>query len=130
MRTLQSASDVLPHYQGISGAARRSWAQQNAGVLTDFIRAYLQALDWLYDRANRPAACDLLMSRVPNMTAELAAQTCNVLLGERGFERKARLDREGIATVLRLRSEYGRPQTMLSDPEKYSDPRYYDAASR
>jgi ABC-type nitrate/sulfonate/bicarbonate transport system substrate-binding protein len=129
MRTLQSASDVLPHYQGVCGAARRSWAHDNASVLTDFIRAYLQALAWLYDRSNRPAACELLMAKVPNMSAELAAQTYDVLLGERGgFERRARLDPEGIATVLALRSEYGRPQKTLTDVNKYCDTAYYDAA--
>ena len=129
MRTLQSASDVLPHYQGVCGAARRSWARANAAVLTDFIRAYLEALAWLYDRANREAACGLLMAKVPNMSAELAAQTYDVLLGEHGgFERRARLDPDGIATVLKLRSEYGRPQKTLTETGKYCDTTYYDAA--
>jgi ABC-type nitrate/sulfonate/bicarbonate transport system substrate-binding protein len=131
MRTLQSASDVLPHYQGISGATRRSWARENAGVLTDFVRAYLEALAWLFDRNNKQAACELLMAKVPNMSAELAAQTYDVLLAETGgFDRKARLDAEGIATVLKLRSEYGRPQKALTDTAKYSDAAYYDAALR
>jgi ABC-type nitrate/sulfonate/bicarbonate transport system substrate-binding protein len=131
MRMLQSASDVLPHYQGISGAARRSWARANAHVLTDFIRAYLEALAWLFDRNNKQAACELLMAKVPNMGAELAAQTYDVLLADKGgFDRKARLDPEGIATVLKLRSEYGRPQKALTDVNKYCDTAYYEAALR
>jgi ABC-type nitrate/sulfonate/bicarbonate transport system substrate-binding protein len=131
MRVLQSASDVLPHYQGICGAARRSWARDNADTLKGFIRAYVQALDWLYDRSNKPAACGLLMAKVPNMGAELAAATYDVLLAdEGGFDRKARLDQEGIATVLALRSEYGRPQKTLTDPDRYCDTHYYDAALR
>lgn len=129
MRVLQSARDVLPHYQGVCGATRRSWARENRDTLIDFIRAYVEALGWLYDRNNRRAACDLLMARVPNMSAELASSTYDVLLAETGgFDRKARLDPKGIATVLALRSEYGRPQKTLSDTGQYSDTGYYDAA--
>jgi hypothetical protein len=69
------------------------------------------------------------MAKVPNMSAELAAATYDVLLAEKGgFDRKARLDPQGIATVLALRSEYGRPQKTLTDTGKYSDTSYYDAA--
>ena len=131
MRVLQSASEVLPHYQGVCGAARRSWARENENLLTGFIRAYLQALNWLYDRTNKQAACELLMAKVPSMSAELAAQTYDVLLGQTGgFDRQARLEPAGIATVLHLRSEYGRPQKMLTDTGKYCDTNYYDAALR
>jgi ABC-type nitrate/sulfonate/bicarbonate transport system substrate-binding protein len=131
LRLLQSASDLLPHYQGIVGAARRAWARENRTTLVDFVRAYLDALAFLFVRDNRPAATALLVEKVPNMTPELAAATCDILLGERGgFEPKARLDLAGIETVLALRSEYGLPQKNLSDPRKYIDESYYAAALR
>jgi ABC-type nitrate/sulfonate/bicarbonate transport system substrate-binding protein len=129
LRVLQSASEVLPHYQGISGAARRSWAKDNAGMLTAFIRGYLDALDWLYASGNKQAACELLAAKVPGMSAQLAASTYDVLLNPTaGFDRKAALDIKGIETVLALRSEYGRPVKSLSDARKYDDPSYYQAA--
>ena len=129
LRVLQSASEVLPHYQGITGAARRSWAKDNPDILTAFIRGYLDALDWLYERDNRQAACELLAAKVPGMSPHLAASTYDVLLDRStGFDPKAALDIKGIETVLRLRSEYGRPVKNLSDPRKYDDPVYYQAA--
>jgi ABC-type nitrate/sulfonate/bicarbonate transport system substrate-binding protein len=129
LRVLQSASEVLPHYQGISGAARRSWAKDNAGTLTAFIRGYLDALDWLYASGSKQAACELLAAKVPGMSPQLAASTYDVLLDPTaGFDRKAALDIKGIETVLALRSEYGRPVKSLSDPRKYDDPSYYQAA--
>ena len=130
LRLLQKASDVLPHYQGIVGATRRGWAADNGDALVGYIRGYLQALDWLYDRSNKDAACDLLMSNVPNMNPGMAAATYDVLLGETGgFERQARLDVEGIKTVLALRSQYGRPQKTLTDPHKYTDLSWYTRAT-
>ncbi len=129
LRVLQNASEVLPRYQGISGAARRSWAKDNADTLAAFIRGYRDALDWLYTRENKQAACDLLAAKVPGMSPHLAASTYDVLLDRSaGFDPKAALDIRGIETVLKLRSEYGRPAKTLTDPRKYDDPRYYQAA--
>lgn len=129
LRVLQSASEVLPHYQGISGAARRSWAKDNPDTLAAFIRGCLDALDWLYASGNKQAACELLAAKVQGMSAQLAASTYDILLDrDAGFDRKAALDIKGIETVLKLRSEYGRPAKNLTDARKYDDPRYYQAA--
>ena len=129
LRVLQNASEVLPRYQGISGAARRSWARDNADTLTAFIRGYLDALDWLYASGNKQAACELLAAKVPGMSLQLASSTYDVLLGRNGgFDPKAALDIKGIETVLSLRSEYGRPAKNLGDPRKYDDLSYYQAA--
>jgi ABC-type nitrate/sulfonate/bicarbonate transport system substrate-binding protein len=129
LRVLQKATDVFPRYQGIVGATRRSWAKKNPETLTRFIRAYLDALEWLF--ANRDAAAQILVEKVPNMTPELAAATCEIFLDKSGgFEPEAKLDMEGFKKVLELRSEYGKPQKNLSDPAKYIDLSYYDAARK
>lgn len=127
LRLLQKASDVLPSYQGLVGAARRGWAAENGDALAGYIGGYLDALDWLYDRGNRAAACALLTANVPNMSDAIAQATYDVLLAdEGGFEPRARLDIDGIRTVLALRSEYGRPQKTLTDPHKYTDLSWYE----
>ena len=94
--SLQSASEVLPHYQGISGAARRSWAKDNPDTLTAFIRGYLDALEWLYEKGNKQAACELLAAKVPGMSPQLglvdirhsAGSQCRVRpQGRSGYQR-------------------------------------------
>ena len=129
LRRLGNAVDVLGHYQGLVGAARRSWAQTHQRELVGYIRAYRAGLAWLYDRANTSEALALLQKNVRGMTPELAAKTYDVLLG-RGFEPEAALDVEGIRTVLALRSQYGRPQKELTDPARYYDLSYYERARR
>ena len=37
---------------------------------------------------------------------------------------------EGVATVLRLRSEYGRPKKELTDASRYLDESYYHKAQQ
>jgi hypothetical protein len=54
----------------------------------------------------------------------------NALLGEpEGFTRGDTLDPKGMMTVLRIRSEFGLPRKRLTDPARYIDERYLEAAS-
>jgi hypothetical protein len=41
-----------------------------------------------------------------------------------GIYRDMRISREGVDTVLRLRSTYGVPRKPLSDPDRYFDESY------
>jgi ABC-type nitrate/sulfonate/bicarbonate transport system substrate-binding protein len=128
---LGNAVDVLGRYQGLVGAARRSWARDNPDRLVGYIRAYRAALAWLYDPANRAEALQILQKSVRGMTPELAGKTHEVLLAPvGGFEKGAALDLEGVRTVLKLRSEYGQPRKELTDPTRYIDLSYHERASR
>jgi ABC-type nitrate/sulfonate/bicarbonate transport system substrate-binding protein len=124
---LARADEQLGAYLGIVGAARRSWARQNEQALVGFIRAYHQGVNFLYDPANREIAEALLVANVRAMTPALAKQSLGILLGEKsGFYKDVRLDKQGAATVLALRSKYaGRT---LGDPAKYIDGSYRDKA--
>ena len=64
------------------------------------------------------------------MSPELAAKTYTVLAPPQGFTPKAKIDREGVNKVLELRSRYGEPKKMLSDPTKYFDAKYYGVATK
>src|SRR5262249_46771844 len=109
-RRLGNAVDVLGRYQGLVGAARRSWARDNASQLVGYIRAYRAGLTWLYAPGNQGEALQILEKNVRGMTPELAAKTYAVLLGPTGgFDRAAALALEGARTVLKLRREYGEP---------------------
>ncbi len=126
---LGSAIDVLGHYQGLVGAARRGWAKEHRAELEGYIRAYVEGLGWLYAPENKEAAIALFRENLPQMSPELAARSYEILLDPKGgFARRAEIDRDGIRTVLALRSQYGEPQKTLSDPEKHLELSYYTAA--
>jgi ABC-type nitrate/sulfonate/bicarbonate transport system substrate-binding protein len=126
---LGSAIDVLGHYQGLVGAARRSWAQAHPAELEGYIHGYVRGLAWLYDPRNKAAAIALLREKLPSMAPELATRSYDILLAPKGgFTRRAAIDIEGVRTVLALRSNYGEPQKALTDPAKYIDLSYYRKA--
>src|SRR5439155_17645448 len=123
---------IIGRYQGSVGAARRAWAAANAGALVGYIRAYVAAVDWLYDPANRAEAMEILQRRLADVSPGNAARSYDELLHpSRGsLSRKAAIDPEGVRTVLALRREFARPARPLSDPSRYYDPAYYERALR
>ena len=128
---LAKATKVIGPYQGNVCATRRSWAQRNEKLVIDFIRAYIQAIDWLYDQNNREEAVRILEKNAPELSSGLAQRSYEELLNtESGFSSKARINFDGLQNVLELRSRYAEPKKKLSDPLKYYDPSYYDAAIR
>jgi ABC-type nitrate/sulfonate/bicarbonate transport system substrate-binding protein len=126
---LGSAIDVFGHYQGLVGAARRGWAKEHRAELEGYIQAYIQGLDWLYDRKNKDAAIALFRENLRNASPEIAAKSYDILLAPKGgFARQAQIDMAGVKTVLALRSEYGEPRKTLTRPAKYIDLTYYKEA--
>lgn len=126
---LGTARELLGRYQGRTGFAQRSWIRNNEAAVIGFMRGYRDAMDWLYDRNNRSAAADLLMSNDSSVTPELAQLSLDILLDEKGgFWRDVALDLEGIRTVLALRTRFGVPQKTLTDPLRYVDLELYRKA--
>ena len=126
-----ASSSTLGSYQGSVGAARRAWAEQNAATVTAFIRAYVAAVDWLHDRANKEAAIAILVKRLDGMRREEAERSYQELVVEPGgFSPHAAFDREGARTVLDLRRTYGGTARASHDLTFYYDASYYERATR
>ncbi len=112
--------DALGPYQGVLGVARRSWVRDNAAPVASYVRAYVAALDWLADPVHRDEGIAIYRAHVSGMSEVAAGKALEALLGGKdGLERKGRIDMAGAQTVLKLRSEFGRPQKNLADPSKY-----------
>jgi len=128
---LANAIDVLGRYQGLVGGARKAWAEQNRDAVVGYIRAFSDAVDWLYEPGNKDEAIAIFLKNLPNASPQAAQTAYQVLLSPTdGFQKKAKIDMEGVKTVLALRSKYGQPRKSLSDPSPYYDASFYEAATR
>jgi ABC-type nitrate/sulfonate/bicarbonate transport system substrate-binding protein len=126
---LAKSTDTIKAYQGGCFASRRSWAKQNPEAIKGFIKAYLDGLNWVLDPANREEASQILLRNMSDIKPGVVGSVMNSLLSPKsGLTPKGEVLIEGIRTVLELRSRYGKPGTSLSDPHKYIDLSYYDAA--
>jgi ABC-type nitrate/sulfonate/bicarbonate transport system substrate-binding protein len=118
-------------YQASVGIARRAWAEKHGEALIAFIRSYVAAMDWLQDPANKDEAISIYVKHTPNAPRPAAQKAYETMFAaSEGFQRKAKLDLEGCRTVLKLRSEFAKPQKQLTDPAKYIDESYYARAVR
>ncbi len=129
-RRLANAVDAIGPYQAVSGVARRGWARSNEAALVGFIRGYVEALEWQGKPENRAEAVAIYRKNQPQATDASANKAWEVLLtGPEGFQKRGALSLPGIETVLKLRSDYGRPQKSLTDPSLYFDSSYYQRAT-
>ena len=129
--TLASASQVLGPYQGLVAGVRREWAEQHRQPLTAYIRAYAQAVEWLYDPANKTDAITIFRRNLPSMSAEGVEASYRLLLDpQTGFQRRGGISVEGVTRVLALRSKWAEPKKELGQATKYYEPAYYDAAMK
>jgi ABC-type nitrate/sulfonate/bicarbonate transport system substrate-binding protein len=129
--TLAVALQVLAEYQGLVAGVRQSWAEANRDALVGFIRAYVAGVDWLYDPANKAEAVAIFAKNLPNVPKEGVEAAYRILLDSKeGFERHGAIDLQGVKRVLDLRTKWAEPKKTLSDPAKYYDARFYDAAMR
>lgn len=119
---------LFPHYQASAGFARRAWAAQHRDTLIAFIRAYVKASLWLFDGGHKEAAIDLLVKNTQGLSPQQAADIYRDTAGKGGIgSPKATLDLAGVATVVKLRNEYGEPKKKLN-PGDFYDLSYYKAA--
>lgn len=128
-KVLESVSERLGAYQGAVAGVRLDWAKQNRMRLESFIRAYVEAVEWLYDPANKAEALRLFQAHMPNSSPVMAETVFKVLVNDQsGFQRRAALDAQGLEQVLKLRSKWGVPRKEMGSPSKYYDRSYYDRA--
>ncbi len=126
---LDTSTKYYPDYQGQAYAACAKWAAANPEALKGFIKGYLGGLAWTLDPANKQAATDLLLAKMPEIQPRVAGAVMASLLSPKsGLTPKAALLPAGIDVVLELRSRFG-GGAKLTDPSRYVDLQYYDAVA-
>jgi ABC-type nitrate/sulfonate/bicarbonate transport system substrate-binding protein len=106
----------------------RSFAREHPAVLERYIAAYVEALRWVRDPANRAESVALLTEKL-KISAKEAERTYELLMDPVfGFTPDAAFDLAGFRNVLAMRAEIegGQPAA----PERYIDLGYYERAMK
>jgi ABC-type nitrate/sulfonate/bicarbonate transport system substrate-binding protein len=124
---LDVSTRLFPSYQGGIVAAPQGWARANRGAVKGYLRGYLKGLEWSLDPANREAGAKVLLANMPAIKPGVVGAVMESLLSPRsGLTPKAEILRDGMQTVLDLRSRYGPSKTPLKNVDKYLDLSFYD----
>ena len=131
-RVLSDLTESIGPYQATLYMARRDWAQANEERVVRFIRAMLESNAWLADPAHRDEAVAIYRKHLPQVPEPAAQKAWEALLTnpKEGLQKDGRIDMQGVANVLRIRSEFGEPKKELTDPSKYIDESYFRKATR
>ncbi len=120
--------EMIASYQGTCGAASRRWAEQHPDRLVRYIRAYAEATQWCFERANRRACLDML-ARHNEIDGTAAEHTLDALLNpQHGLYANAALNTSGVKSALELRAELGYLAHPIPSVEKYVDLSYHRTA--
>jgi ABC-type nitrate/sulfonate/bicarbonate transport system substrate-binding protein len=127
LKSMGSAVKAIGPYQATGGFVMRDWAKQNEDVLVNYLKAYVEAVRWSLDPANKQEAVRFLMQRL-QLPENVATQAYEVATDPKeGMAKDSKLDMEGFRNVLKLRATHegrGAPPA----PEKYIDLSYYQKA--
>src|SRR6185312_15009309 len=87
--------------------ARPQWLRENPDTARGYLKAMSDAVDWLYDPANREEAIAIL-ARNTNLAPEIAKQTYDYYIGElHPFSRKLAIPDEIVRTTVKTLIELG-----------------------
>jgi ABC-type nitrate/sulfonate/bicarbonate transport system substrate-binding protein len=128
LKVLARAEDYVKHYARGLGATRREWANANEALLIRFIRAMVRATDWTLEAKNKDDAIALLLAENKNNPARAEEAYEESVSPRFGLMPRARIDMEGIRSVLELRAAAGLMKPPVPKAEKYVDARYYEKA--
>ena len=127
---LDTSIGHFPDYQGQAYVASRKWAAANPDALKSFIKGYLGGLAWTLAPANRQAATELLLAKMPEIQPRVANAVMESLLSPKsGLTPGAAMLPAGIDAVLDLRTRYGGGGRKLDQPQRYVDLSYFQAVT-
>ena len=129
LKIIDNSQSALPTCQIGVMAACRGWAKENPEALRGFIKAELQAIEWISNQENSDSATKILVNKIPGMDIKAAEAAMQIMLDPiQGIAESEKINMEGVKTILDLRSKFGEPKKELNNPELYIDLTYYDSA--
>jgi len=121
MRKIGDSKEVLPDYPNTVLAVSREWAQKNRDTLIAYLRAWLKAMSWVKDPANREAAIKMVGAEL-KLNPKQAADSVEELSAT------GNLNLPGLQVVLDLRNQFGFKLNKGDKLPVYYDPAYFNAA--
>ena len=123
-RIFTNLSKHYPEFPASSIGSRRNWAESNRDTVIAYLRAYINASEWLLNPSNRDEAIEIAV-RIGHDRATLPGSYDTFI--KDGLVRYGTLSRAGFIQVGELLVEGGVIDS-FGDMEKYADPGYQQAA--
>jgi len=131
LKSMGEARSFIGPYQATSGFAMRDWAKSHPDLVERYITAYIESVRWVMDPAHKDAVIAALARNFKLDTAVSRETYAMLMTPGFGLAPDAKLDVQGLQTVLALRAEIeGQWGGTPPAAERYVDSAYYERAIR
>lgn len=124
---LARSTDYYRAYASLATACRQDWLTEHSDEVTQYIRAFLQAVAWIYEPTHAESVQQALINEpTVGLDAEEAVQAFEAFINPLdGFGKDAQLDDAGLEQVIQIRAKYGQFLHPVGSLEEHRDMRYY-----
>ena len=130
MKSLGRTTDLLGPYQGAGAYAMRGWAEKNRETLERYLAAYIEAVRYVREPANKAENIALLMAKL-SLPKNVAERTYELLQDPGfGFTPDAKFLPDGFRNLMALRAEVENKQATPNSGDRYVDLSYYNNAMK
>ena len=130
LKSIGRTTDMLGPYQGAGAYAMRDWATKNRALLERYLAAYIEAVRYVRDPANKADNIATLMTKL-SLPRNIAERTYEQLQDpDFGFTPDAKFLPEGYRNLMALRAEVESKQATPNSGTGYVDLSYYDNAMK
>lgn len=119
---------VLPGFPFTSYGVNTDWAKSHRNAVIGFIKAFHQAIDWLYDKKNKNEAVNILVKATDTKPDDVA-KTYDLFFGDmQAYRRDWAIPPEGFNRMVNAVAELGDLSKPVAPMSKFVDESYLNAA--
>jgi ABC-type nitrate/sulfonate/bicarbonate transport system substrate-binding protein len=128
LKSMGKLVDLVGPYQGQGMFAMRPWINQNASLIERYISAWILAVRWALNPANKNEAIAILAKNL-KLDPIIIEQSYQMLVTPGfGLDQDAQFSQKGFDNLLSIRTEFGKGRPL--DEKKLVDLSYYERARK
>ena len=126
LKSMGKLVDLVGPYQGQGMFAMRPWIMQNKEIVERYIAAWILAVRWSLNPANKNEALEILTQNM-KLDREIIEQSYQLLVTPGfGLDKDAQFSQKGFDNLLSIRTEFGKGRPL--DEKKLVDLSFYERA--
>jgi ABC-type nitrate/sulfonate/bicarbonate transport system substrate-binding protein len=126
LKSMGKLVDLVGPYQGQGMFAMRPWITQNANIVERYIAAWILAVRWSLNPANKMEAIEILQKNM-KLDRDIVEKSYELLVTPGfGLDQDAKFSQKGFANLLSIRTEFGKGRPL--DEKKLVDLSFYERA--
>ncbi len=128
LKSMGRLVDLVGPYQGQGMFAMRPWINQNAAIIERYISAWILAVRWSLNPANKNEAIEILTKNM-KLDPFITEQSYQLLTTPGfGLDQDAQFSQKGFDNLLSIRTEFGKGRPL--DEKKLVDLSFYERARK